>query len=167
MTEPARQSDARGTTIDSVAGIERNSNGETTMGYMLSGLIAGWLCGLYLLASLNVRDERRIVSHISPDEQMRPQDVRPSQAAAVRKGGLWLFDALFVGPGIAVAARVFGRIFNLGDSSGVRPTQIDPARLTEDGREHLARAIRNERMLYVWLAAGSVLLIFAGFYFKS
>lgn len=45
------------------------------------------------------------------------------------------------GPGIAVAMRVFGRIFNLGDFRGVRPTQIDPARLTEDGREHLAREI--------------------------
>ncbi|ERF85667.1 hypothetical protein JQ559_00965 [Bradyrhizobium viridifuturi] len=71
------------------------------------------------------------------------------------------------GPGIAVAMRVFGRIFNLGDFRGVRPTQIDPARLTEDGREHLARAIRNERILYMWLAAGSVLLIYAVYYFKN
>lgn len=53
------------------------------MTYLLGCVIAVQLCGLYLLASLNARDEKAIVLHVAPSEQMQEQKTRPSEAFAL------------------------------------------------------------------------------------
>jgi hypothetical protein len=44
---------------------------------------------------------------------------------------------------------------------------IDPANLTEVGRQYRKRAIRNDRILLAWVLGGFVLLVWASFYFKG
>lgn len=139
------------------------------MTYLLWGLIAAWLCGLRLLALINARDADTVVLHIAPDKQTQKQE-RATGSAEARTVGVataWSLEALFIGPGLAVIEFVFRRIFNLDGSGATRATRIDPARLTEAGHPHLARAIRNERITYVWMAAGGVLLTYAGYYFTT
>lgn len=78
-----------------------------------------------------------------------------------------MFDSLFFGPILAVGAQLFVYTFNRDGSNRARVTRIDPTRLTEAGRDLLPRAFRNERIMYGWIAAGSALLLYAGFYFRS
>lgn len=92
------------------------------MTYLLYGLIAMWLCGLFFLASLNAKDADATISYVAADEQIRR--VQPSEPLALRAGAFWFLDALFFGPGIAVAVRVFERIFNLDGSGDTRATRI-------------------------------------------
>ncbi|MBR0756586.1 hypothetical protein JQ604_30780 [Bradyrhizobium jicamae] len=132
---------------------------------VLCGAIVVWICGLYFLASLNARDAEAVFENIAPGE--RHEAVQPSPSRVVREGSFWLIDALFIGPGLAVAVRLLGRIFNLDGYDAGCATKIDAARLTDAGRAHLKRAIRNERIMYAWMAAGSVLLVYAVYYFKN
>lgn len=135
------------------------------MTYLLCGLIATWLCGLYFLTSMNARDAETVLENIAPDEQCT--EVQRSRLRSLRDGSVWLVDALFIGPGLAVAVHLLRRIFNLDGTDDTRATRIDPARLTDAGRTHLVRAIRNERITYAWIGAGSVLLVFVVYYFKG
>lgn len=84
-----------------------------------------------------------------------------------RTGATWLLDTILLGPGLAIAALMFGRIFNLDSAVSNRMTKIDPALLIADGRQHLARTIRRERILHGWMAVGSFLLIHAGYYYTN
>ncbi|WP_375775795.1 hypothetical protein ACE103_28655 [Bradyrhizobium sp. ma5] len=135
------------------------------MTYLFFGLIAVWLFGLSFLASLNVRDAEAVLEHLAPGE--RYVDVEPSPWRAPRTVFGWLFGSLFFGAILAAAIHLFGRMLNLDGSGNARVTNIDPARLTEEGRPYLDRAIRNELILYGWIAMGIVLLVVAGLYFRG
>ncbi|MGJ4884742.1 hypothetical protein [Bradyrhizobium sp. HKCCYLR1023] len=45
---------------------------------------------------------------------------------------------------------------------GFRFSAMDPAKLTEPGREHLKIAIRHERILWGWLAGGFLIILALG-----
>jgi len=62
---------------------------------------------------------------------------------------------------------LIGRSFGLDRSNAYRITSIDPALLTEAGRVHLKRTIRQEGFLIGWMLAGFVLLVLASTRFLS
>jgi len=53
---------------------------------------------------------------------------------------------------------------------GFRPdlsaSSVDPASLTELGKLYQRKAIRNERVMFAWMAGGFILVVWASSYFK-
>jgi hypothetical protein len=46
-------------------------------------------------------------------------------------------------------------------------SRINPAGLTETGRAHLKKAIRNERIMFAWMVSGFLLLVWASSHLKA
>ena len=55
----------------------------------------------------------------------------------------------------------------LGTRFRMQGTAIDPALLTDVGRQHLKRAIRNERIMFAWAVGGFFLSTGCYSYFKA
>jgi hypothetical protein len=55
----------------------------------------------------------------------------------------------------------------LGTRFRMQGTAIDPALLTDVGREHLKRAIRNQRVMFAWGLGGFILSASCFSYFKA
>src|SRR4029079_18999642 len=62
---------------------------------------------------------------------------------------------------------LIGRSFALDHANAYRITSIDQAVLTEAGRVHLKRTIRQEGVLIGWVLVGLVLLVFGAHCFLS
>lgn len=133
------------------------------MTFALIGLIVVWLCGLLFLAGQHLNDIRLVLNNIAPEA--RSAD-RPSQPRLLRAAVTTLpFTLSFQDLVAAAAMLLIGRSFGLDRSNAYRITSIDPALLTEAGRVHLKRTIRQERILIGWMLGGFILLACASTYF--
>jgi hypothetical protein len=61
----------------------------------------------------------------------------------------------------------FFRFFFLSFRPRTLTSAIDPAGLTEVGRQHQKRAIQNDWLILAWVIGGCVLLVWASSYFKT
>jgi hypothetical protein len=60
-----------------------------------------------------------------------------------------------------------GGFIGFGAGFSLRATAVNPDHLNEVGREHLRKAIRHERMWYVWAIGGFILIVCAFTYAKA
>src|SRR5882757_5626983 len=63
--------------------------------------------------------------------------------------------------------RNFFRFYFLSFRLLTDASAIDPASLTEVGRQYRKRAIRNDRIMLAWALGGFILLVWASSYFKA
>src|SRR6266566_3095166 len=54
----------------------------------------------------------------------------------------------------------------LGFRPDISASSVDPASLTELGKLYQRKAIRNERVMFAWMAGGFILVVWASSYFK-
>ena len=133
------------------------------MTYLISSLVVVWLCGLLFIAGQYLNNVRLVLNNILPDA--RSAEPQPSQPHWSRETAVTALDAVFVGPVLGLGILLARYFFSLGRFEGCRITNIDPARLTVLGRAHLERAIRHERIMFAWIGAGCIILVWAAFYF--
>jgi hypothetical protein len=78
---------------------------------------------------------------------------------------LWLNDLRIIHNHIAPSAsdmRYMKPSYYKMPLSRFRFAAMDPEKLTEPGRDHLKIAIRHERVLWLWLAGGLVIIMILG-----
>lgn len=134
------------------------------MMYLVSSLVVIWLCGLLFFAGQYLNNVRLVLNTIILDA--RSAEPQPSQPHWPRETAVTALDAVFIGPVLALGILLARYFFSLDRFEGGRITKIDPARLTVLGRAHLERAIRHERIMFGWIGAGCVILVWAAFYFN-
>ena len=135
------------------------------MTYLLAGIIVAWLCGLFFFAGRYLNDIRQVLNNIAAGA---PSENRPSQPRLLHAAVTTLPFALSFQELVAAAAMLMiGRSFGLDRPNAHGITGIDPARLTEAGRVHLKRTVRQERILIAWMLGGFILLVWASTYFLT
>ena len=129
------------------------------MNFALVGIIVAWLCGLLFLAGQHLNNIRLVLNSLAPEARTADRPLQPkSPPTAVTALSLTfsIWDLL-----VAAAVLLAGRSFGLDRSNAYRITGIDPALLTEAGRVHLKRTVRQERILIAWMLVGFLLLVWA------
>ena len=132
------------------------------MTFALLALIVTWLCGLLFLAGQHLNDIRLVLNNVAPEAQSSDQPLRPRLLPAAATS-LPLSSSL-QGFSLMAVTLLIWHYFRLDRFNVDRITSIDPALLTETGRVHLKRAVRNERILIACMLGGFVLLVSASAY---